>query len=108
MVILFVLLVLVVFGMSVRRLRRSRKGRWPFLASAALTGLLVVLSAGGAVVALAGGRGRWNHWTAATPHRESMTLSLLVLGLPTMLALASLLFLLGSLHDRREGVRQER
>ena len=50
----------------------------------------------------------WNRWTAATPHRESVTLSLLVLGLPTMLLLAVLIFLAGSLSDRRKRVRQTR
>ena len=100
MMILFDLLVLVLFWMSVRRLRGSREGGWPFAISAALTGLLALLSVGGVLVALAVGRRPWNDWTAGTVHREGVTLSLLLEGFPLLLALALLFFLGGSLSQR--------
>ncbi len=100
MMILFGLLVLILFWMSVRRLRGSREGGWPFAVSAALTGLLALLSVGGVPVALALGRRTWNDWTAGTVHRESVTLSLLLQGFPLLLALA-LLFSVRPPGERR-------
>ena len=99
--IFFCLPVLILFWISVRRLRGCPDGGWPFAISAALSGLLAILSVGGVLVALAVGRRRWNDWTAGTVHRETVTLSLVLQGFPLVLALALLFFLGGSLSQRR-------
>jgi hypothetical protein len=99
--IVFVLVVLALFGMSVRRLRMSREDRWPFVTSATLTAFLYLLPTGGVLVALTVGRATWNDWTAGTPHQESVTLGLLLVGFPLMLALALVFFLVGTLRRRR-------
>lgn len=99
MVILFVVLVAVLFGVSVRGLRGAVEGkRWPFAASAVLTGLMLVLCLGGVLVALAAGRTTWNEWTAGTPQRETVTLNLLLVGFPLTLTVAVLLLLVGSVR----------
>ena len=106
---MFVVMGLAVAALSVYRLRRSSTGsRWPYLASAGLAGLTVVLSAGGVLVALAVGRTTWNGWTAGTPQRESMTLSVLFMGFPLLLALGVLLLLIGSLSQRRHRLHATR
>ena len=99
--IFFALVVLALFGMSVRGLRRNREGWWPFATSATLTAFLFLLGAGGVLVALTVGRPTWNDWTAGTPHRESVTVGLLLVGFPLILALALIFFLVGSLRQRR-------
>lgn len=110
MVIAVVLLGTVLLIVSVRRLRRPSPGnRWPFVTSAILSSVSVVLSGGGALVALTVGRTTWNAWTAGTSHRESITLSLAVVGFPLLLALAVVFVVVGSLSDgrlRRGGARR--
>ncbi len=101
MMIYFALVVLALFGMSVRRLRRSRESEWLFATSATLTAFLFLLGAGGVLVALTVGRATWNEWTAGTPHRESVTLGLLLAGFPLTLTLAVVFVLVGSLRQRR-------
>ena len=102
MVIAVVVLGVVLLVVSVRGLRRPRPGkRWPVVTAAILAGLPVALGVGGALLALTVGRTTWNAWTAGTPHRESVTLSLLVLGFPLLLVLAGLFLVVGSLSDRR-------
>ena len=107
MVIAVVVLGVVLFVVSVRRLRSRSRGRsrWPLVASAIATSTLVVLSGFGALVALTVGRTTWNTWTAGTVHRERITLGLLVVGLPLLLVLAVLFLVVGSLRDRRRGRR---
>jgi hypothetical protein len=107
MVIAIVLLGVVLFVVSVRRLhRRTTRRSWPFVTSAVLTGLLVVLSGGGALAALTVGRATWHTWTAGTPEKESVTLGLVMLGFPLLLVLAVAFLVVGSLGDGR--VRRQR
>jgi cell division protein FtsX len=108
MVIAVVVLGVVLLVVSVRRLRRpgTVRRRWPFVTSAVLTGLVVGLIGGGALVALTVGRTTWNAWTAGSPQRESITLSLVMLGLPLLFALAGLFLLLGNLRHGRRNRRE--
>ena len=102
MVIAVVVLGVVVLVVSVRGLRRPSPGKgWPEVTAGVLAGLVVALGVGGALVALAVGRTTWNAWTAGTPSRESVTLSVLVVGFPLLLALAALSLVVGRLGARR-------
>lgn len=110
MVIAVVVLGGVLLVVSARRLRNPRPGqRWPLVAAAALAGLVVALSVGGALAASTVGRTTWNAWVAGSPHRESLTLGLVIVGVPLLLALAVLFLVIDSLADgrrRRRGPRK--
>jgi hypothetical protein len=102
MEIAFVALGLVLVVVAVGRLRTSSTGiRWPYGTSAMLAGLMVALSGGGVLVALTVGRTTWNAWTAGTAQRENVTMNMLFLGVPLLLALAVLFLFVGSLSDGR-------
>lgn len=91
----------VLLVVSIGGLRGRRVGdRWPFVTCLLLTGFVVVLSGGGALLALAVGRTTWNVWTAGTAWRDEVTLSVVLLGLPLLLVLALLLLLVGGARDR--------
>jgi hypothetical protein len=101
MIIPFVVLCLVVLAVSVLTLRR--RSRRLFLAFAVLAGALTSLGVAAALARLFAGRGTWNSWVAGTPHRETVTLSVLLFGLPLLLGLAVVSVVVSTWTRRRRG-----
>jgi ABC-type Co2+ transport system permease subunit len=100
MMIPLIVLCLVVLAVSTFRLRR-RGSRRLFVIFAVLTAALTSLSLAAALVALTAGRGTWNSWVSGTPDQETVTLTVLVVGLPLLLGIAVLSAIISTLSRRR-------
>jgi len=101
MLIPLVVTSLVLLAVSVVALRR-RGSRRLFVVFATLTAALASATLAAALGALLAGRGTWNSWASGTPHREAVTLTVLLFGLPLLLGLAVLSVVI-SIRIRRGG-----
>jgi hypothetical protein len=100
MVFAILVLSLVLLALSVHLIRTPSSTRLAGV-SALLTGLVVALIGCAVLVVVTVGRGPWNSWVAGTPHRETVTLSVILLGLPAALVSAGLCLVVGGLNSRR-------
>ena len=101
-------LFLVVLGASVAGLRTSGVGpRWPFLIAFTISGaaLLALVAAMG--IALAAGRESWNSWVSGTQLSEAVTLWVLLIVGPLLLATCVALLISGSILRIRERRRSQ-
>ena len=95
-------LFLVVLGASVLGLRTAGGGpRWPFLVASTLSGgaLLAVVMA--AVIALTAGRDTWNNWVSGSQSSETVTLWVLLIVGPVLLATCLALLIVGAVLRTR-------
>ena len=100
--LLIAAILLVVLAVSVQGLRTSGRGaRWPFLIASVLSGgaVLAVLIAMG--VALIAGRDTWNSWVSGSRSSETVTLWLLLVVGPTLLATCCALLIIGAVLRAR-------
>jgi hypothetical protein len=101
-------LLLVVLGASLLGLRTAGGGsRWPFLAASTVSGLALLALVVAAVTALAAGRDRWNDWVSGSQLSETVTLWLLLIAGPVLLATCTALLVIGAVlrtrGDRLQG-----
>ena len=95
-------LFLVVLGASVLGLRTADGGpRWPFAFAATLSGgaLLAWVMAG--VIALTAGRDTWNSWVSGSQSSEAVTLWVLLIVGPVLLATCLALLIVGAVLRTR-------
>lgn len=95
-------LFLVVLGASVLGLRTAGGGpRWPFLVASTLSGgaLLVLVMA--TVIALTAGRGTWNSWVSGSQSSETVTLWVVLIVGPVLLATCLALLIVGAVLRTR-------
>jgi hypothetical protein len=103
-----VVLFLLVLGASVLGLRTAGVGpRWPFLIAFTISGaaLLALVTATG--IALAAGRDTWNSWVSGTQLSEAVTLWVLLIVGPLLLATCVALLIAGAVLRIRERRRSE-
>ena len=99
---------LVVLGASVYGLRTAGGGpRWPFLLASTLSGGAILALVMATAVALAAGRGTWNNWVSGSQSSETVTLWLVLIAGPILLATCCALLLVGAVlrarHRSRSG-----
>ena len=95
-------LFLVVLGASVFGLRTAGGGpRWPFLFASTLSGgaLLVLVMA--RVIAVTAGRDTWNSWVSGSQSSETVTLWVLLIVGPVLLATCLALLIVGAVLRTR-------
>ena len=91
-----------VFGASVLGLRTAGGGpRWPFLVASTLSGgaLLVLVIA--TVTALTMGRDTWNGWVSGSASAETLTLWVMLVAGPVLLATCLALLIIGAVLRTR-------
>ena len=94
---------LLVLGASVHGLRTAGGGpRWPFLVAAALSGGAILALAMATVVALIAGRDTWNSWVSGSHFSETVTLWLVLIAGPVLLATCCALLLVGAVLRTRQ------
>src|SRR5690242_9716396 len=99
---------LVVFAASVRWLRAAGDApRWPFLLASVISGGAFLVLVVAVVVALITGRDTWNGWVSGSESSETVTLWLLLIVGPVLIATCVVLLtagaILGARHRRRAG-----
>ncbi len=100
---------LVVLGASVHGLRTAGGGpRWPFLLASTLSGGAILALVMASVVALAAGRDTWNNWVSGSHSSESVTLWLVLIVGPVLLATCCALLLVGAVLRTRQRRRSGR
>ena len=99
---------LVVLGAAVHGLRTGGGPRWPFLVAAALSGGAVLALVFATVVALTAGRDTWNSWVSGSHTSETVTLWLLLVVGPLLLATCCALLLVGAVLRTRQRRRYGR
>lgn len=101
-------LLLVVFGASMRGLRTAGGGpRWPFLGAAILSGGAILSLVMATVIALAAGRDTWNSWVSGSRSSETVTLWLVLVAGPVLLATCGSLIIIGAVLRTRHRLPSE-
>jgi heme/copper-type cytochrome/quinol oxidase subunit 2 len=96
-------LLLVVLGASVLGLRTTGGGpRWPFLAASTLSGGILLALVMATVIALTAGRDTWNDWVSGSQFSETVTLWLLLIVGPALLATCLALLIVGAVLRTRQ------
>jgi hypothetical protein len=99
-------LLLVVLGASVLGLRASDGGsRWPFLAASMVSGGALLALVLATVTALTAGRDTWNGWVSGSQLSETVTLWLLLIVGPALLATCLALLIIGAVLRARRPPR---
>jgi hypothetical protein len=94
---------LVVLGASVLGLRTAGGGpRWPFLVAFTLSGGAILALVMSTVIALTAGRDTWNGWVSGSQFSETVTLWLLLVAGPVLLAACCALLLIGAVLRTRQ------
>jgi hypothetical protein len=94
---------LVVFGASVHGLRTAGGApRWPFLVASTFSGGAILALVMAIVVALTAGRDTWNKWVSGSPTSETVTLWLVLIAGPVLLATCCALLLVGAVLRTRQ------
>ena len=94
---------LVVVGASVHGLRTAGGGpRWPFLAASTLSGGAVLVLVVATVIALTTGRDTWNSWVSGSQLSEAVTLWLVLIAGPVLLATCCALLIVGAVLRTRQ------
>ena len=94
---------LVVLAASVHGLRTAGAGpRWPFLVASTLSGGAVLALVLARAVALVVGRDTWNNWVSGTPTSETVTLWLVLIAGPVLLATCCALLIIGAVVRTRQ------
>jgi hypothetical protein len=96
-------LFLVILGASVLALRTAGGGpRWPFLFASTLSGGALLALVMATVVALTAGRDTWNSWVSGSQSSETVTLWVVLIVGPVLLAACLALLIVGAvLRTRR-------
>lgn len=101
-------LLLVVLGASVGGLRTARGGpRWPFLVAAILSGGAILSLVMATMIALTAGRDTWNSWVSGSRFSESVTLWLVLVAGPVLLATCGSLVIIGAVLRTRQRLPSE-
>jgi RsiW-degrading membrane proteinase PrsW (M82 family) len=99
---------LVVVVSSVRGLRAAAGGaRWPFLVGASVSGAALLALAAAAVIASTAGRETWNSWVSGTQSSEAVTLWVVLIAGPVLLATCAGLLVLGAVLRSRQRRRSK-
>jgi hypothetical protein len=97
---------LVVLGASVLGLRAAGGGsRWPFLVASTLSGGAILALVMATVIALTAGRDTWNSWVSGSQFSETVTLWLLLVAGPVLLATCLALLIIGAVLRTRQRPR---
>ena len=96
-------LFLVILGASVLGLRTAGGGpRWPFLVASTLSGGALLALVMATVIALTAGRDTWNSWVSGSLSSETVTLWVVLIVGPVLLATCLALLIVGAvLRTRR-------
>ena len=95
-------LFLVVLGASVLGLRTAGGGpRWPFLVASTLSGGALLALVMATVIALTAGRDTWNSWVSGSQSSETVTLWVLLIVGPVLLATCLALLIAGAVLRTR-------
>jgi hypothetical protein len=95
-------LLLVILGASVLGLRTAGGGpRWPFLVASALSGGALLALVMAAVIALTAGRDTWNSWVSGSQSSETVTLWVVLIVGPVLLATCLALLIVGAVLRTR-------
>ncbi len=94
-------LFLVLLGASVLGLRTADGGRWPFLVASTLSGGALLALVMATVIALTAGRDTWNSWVSGSPSSETVTLSVVLIVGPVLLATCLALLIVGAVLRTR-------
>ena len=96
-------LFLVILGASVLGLRTAGGGpRWPFLVASTLSGGALLALVMATVIALTAGRDTWNSWVSGSQSSETVTLWVVLIVGPVLLATCLALLIVGAvLRTRR-------
>ena len=93
---------LVVLGASVLGLRAAGGGpRWPFLVASTLSGGALLALVMATVIALTAGRDTWNSWVSGSPSSETVTLWVVLIVGPVLLATCLALLIVGAVLRTR-------
>ena len=94
-------LFLVVLGASVLGLRTAGGGpRWPLLVASMLSGGALVMAT---VIALTAGRDTWNSWVSGSLSSETVTLWVVLIVGPVLLATCLALLIVGAVLRSNDG-----
>src|SRR5215208_5308527 len=98
---------LAVLGASVLGLRTADGApRWPFLVASAVSGGAILALVMATLIALTAGRDMWNDWVSGSQLSETVTLWLLLVAGPVLLATCLALLIIGAvLRQRRRSGR---
>ena len=95
-------LLLVMLGVSVLGLRAAGGGpRWPFLVASTLSGGALLALVMATVIALTAGRDTWNSWVSGSQSSETVTLWVLLIVGPVLLATCLALLIAGAVLRTR-------
>jgi hypothetical protein len=95
-------LFLVILGASVFGLRTAAGGpRWPFLAASTLSGGALLALVIATVIALSAGRDTWNGWVSGSQSSETVTLWVVLIVGPILLATCLALLIVGAVLRTR-------
>jgi RsiW-degrading membrane proteinase PrsW (M82 family) len=95
-------LFLVILGASVLGLRRAGgEPRWPFLVASTLSGGALLALVMAAVIALTAGRDTWNSWVSGSQSSETVTLWVVLIVGPVLLATCLALLIVGAVLRTR-------
>ncbi len=90
-------LFLVILGASVLGLRTAGGGpRWPFLVASTLSGGALLALVMATVIALTAGRDTWNSWVSGSQSSETVTLWVVLIVGPVLLATCLALLIAGA------------
>jgi len=94
---------LIVLGAAVHGLRTVGGGpRWPFLVASTLSGGALLALVMAAVIALTAGRDTWNSWVSGSRSSEAVTLWLVLIVGPVLLATCLALLIIGAVLRTRQ------
>ena len=95
-------LFLVILGASVLGLRTAGGGpRWPFLVASTLSGGALLALVMATVIALTAGRDTWNSWVSGSQSSETVTLWVVLIMGPVLLATCLALLIVGAVLRTR-------
>ena len=95
-------LFLVMLGASVLGLRTAGGGpRWPFLVASTLSGGALLALVMATVIALTAGRDTWNSWVSGSQSSETVTLWVVLIVGPVLLATCLALLIVGAVLRTR-------
>jgi hypothetical protein len=97
-----------VLGASVFGLRTAGgRPRWPFLVASTISGSSLLALVMAMVIASSVGRNSWNSWVSGTPLSETVTLWVVLIVGPILLATSCALLLIGTVLPTRQRHRSE-
>jgi hypothetical protein len=86
--------------------------RWPFLVASTLSGGAILALVIATVIAMTAGRDTWNSWVSGSQFSEAVTLWLVLIAGPVLLATCCALLLIGAVlrsrQQRRSGQASSR